>query len=56
MPWRFTRSHGHDFGKIAVVTDSQWLAWSAWLSSLFVDAEVRVFEDDRAALDWLEAT
>ena len=52
---RFTRSHGHDFGKIAVVTDSQWLAWSAWLSSLFVDAEVRVFEDDRAALDWLEA-
>ena len=52
---RFTRSHGRDFGKIAVVTDSQWLAWSAWLSGLFVNADVRVFEDDRAAQDWLEA-
>jgi len=52
---RFTHSHGHDFGKIAVITDNQWLTWSAWLSGLFVDAEVRVFEDDRAAQEWLKA-
>lgn len=50
---RFTRAHSHDFGKIAILTESQWLAWSAWLSQIFVDADVRVFDDEHAAREWL---
>lgn len=50
---KFSRSHSHDFGKIAVLTDSQWLAWSAWLAQTFVDAELRVFDDEQTARDWL---
>ncbi|MGH8752166.1 MAG: STAS/SEC14 domain-containing protein [Burkholderiales bacterium] len=50
---RFSRSHAHDFGKIAVITGNQWLSWSAWLSGLFVDADIGVFEDDQAAQQWL---
>ena len=52
---RFSRSHEHDFGKIAIITDNQWLTWSAWLSRLFVDADIRVFEDDQPAQDWLKS-
>lgn len=50
---RYSREHAHDFERIAVLTDNQWLAWSAWLSQLFVDAEVRVFDDEQAARTWL---
>lgn len=58
MAWeeiKFSRAHSHDFGKIAVLTDSQWVAWSAWLSQIFVDADLRVFADEAEARDWLQA-
>lgn len=48
----FSSEHNHDFSKIAVVTDDQWLAWHAWLSRLFVDADTRVFSDYEQALSW----
>ena len=48
----FSRDHQHDFSKIAVVTDDQWLTWQAWLSRLFVDADVQVFSDYQTAADW----
>ena len=51
----FSRQHNHDFNKIAVVTDDQWLTWQAWLSRLFVDADIRVFADYSAAQAWVEA-
>jgi len=51
----FSRDHSHDFGKIAVVTDDQWLTWQAWLSRLFVDADIRAFSDYRQAQDWIAA-
>lgn len=50
---KFTREHSHDFGKIAVLTESQWVAWSAWLSQIFVEADLRVFRDEQEARDWL---
>jgi len=50
---RFSRAHSRDFGKIAVVTDSQWVTWSAWLSRAFVDADLRVFDDEQDARQWL---
>jgi hypothetical protein len=58
MAWeeiKFSRAHSHDFGKIAVLTDSQWVTWSAWLSQIFVDADLQVFGDEQEARDWLQA-
>jgi len=49
---KFGKQHGNDFGKIAIVTDRKWISWVAWLSRLFVDSEVEVFEDFNLASDW----
>ena len=51
----FSRSHAHDFKRIAVVTDSQWVTWSAWLSQIFVRADMRVFKDETEARAWLSS-
>ena len=48
----FSREHQHDFNKIAVVTDDQWLTWQAWLSRLFVDADIRAFAYYDEAKGW----
>lgn len=50
----FSREHPHDFSRIAVVTDDQWLTWQAWLSRLFVDADIRAFADYQQARAWIE--
>ena len=49
----FTRAHPNDFKRIAVLTQSQWVAWSAWLSQIFVRAEMRVFAEETEAREWL---
>ena len=51
---KYTRNHPDDFDKIAVVTDSQWVIWSAWLSQMFINADLQVFDDDEEARGWLE--
>lgn len=51
---RFTRQHASEFEKIAIVTQDQWLQWSAWLPRNLTDAEVQVFEEFAAALEWIE--
>ncbi len=51
----FRREHNHDFSKIAVVTSNQWQTWQAWLSRLFVDADIRAFEYYEEALAWASA-
>jgi hypothetical protein len=50
---RFTRAHPHDFRRIAVVTDSQWVAWSAWLAQAFLSADLKVFDNAAEAQAWL---
>jgi SpoIIAA-like len=50
----FRRQHNHDFTKIAVVTDNQWITWQAWLSRIFVDANICVFTDYEEARDWVQ--
>ena len=40
---------------IAVVTNDEWMVWISWLNRLFVDADLRVFDDPSIALEWLEA-
>lgn len=52
---RFSRQHAKDFKRIAVLTDDQWLTWSAWVTQWFVDAEVMVFNEEAEARSWLEA-
>jgi len=49
----FSREHNHDFSKIAVVTSDQWITWQAWLSRLFVDADIRVYADYDEAQAWV---
>jgi len=52
---KFAREHAHDFGKVAVITDNQWIAWSAWLSNMLTDAEVGVFAEEAEAAAWIAA-
>jgi hypothetical protein len=57
MAWeeiKFSRQHGRDFRRIAVLTASQWVAWSAWLQQIFVSADLRVFDEEGDARAWLE--
>ena len=51
---KFSRSHAHNFNRIAVITDSQWVTWTAWLSQIFVEAQMKVFDDEDAARAWLD--
>ncbi len=51
----FSRQHQHDFTKIAIVTTDQWRAWAAWLSRIFMDADIQVFADYEAARAWVSA-
>lgn len=51
----FNREHMHDFSRIAVITDDQWITWQAWLSRMFVDADIRVFTDYEEAKTWAAA-
>lgn len=52
---RFAHEHRYDFRKIAVVTSDEWMIWLAWLNRLFVDAEIRVFDEPGIALEWLQS-
>ena len=52
---KFSRAHANDFKRIAVVTDSQWVTWTAWLSQIFVDAEMKIFSDAEEGQTWLNA-
>ena len=51
----FARTHPNDFHRIAVLTKSQWVAWSAWLTKIFVRADMQVFAEEAEALAWLES-
>jgi hypothetical protein len=50
---QFNRQHVRDFNRIAVVTDSQWLAWLTWLSGVFSEADVQTFPERSDAESWL---
>ncbi|PTN11623.1 STAS/SEC14 domain-containing protein [Nitrosomonas aestuarii] len=49
---KFMHEHGNDFSHVAVVTDDEWQTWSAWISNLFTDAQVIVFNDYEKAVTW----
>lgn len=51
---KFSRVHAQEFGRVALVTQDQWLTWSAWLQRFFVDADVEVFGELEAAQAWVQ--
>jgi hypothetical protein len=56
MAWeevKFSRAHASDFERIGIVTDSEWVTWSAWMQRLFVSAELRVEHDVEDIRAWL---
>jgi hypothetical protein len=50
---KFSRAHQSEFNRIAVLTSSPWVAWTAWLEQVFVSADLRVFQDEEDARAWL---
>ena len=50
---KFSREHKNDFGRIAILTGDQWIAWSMWINRLFMSADIRQFEELDAAQAWI---
>ncbi len=50
---QFSRQHKHDFGRIAILTSDQWIAWSVWVNRLFMSADIRLFDDLEMAQHWV---
>jgi hypothetical protein len=53
---KFSREHANDFDRVAILTSNEWIAWSAWINRLFVDADIELFDDVGAAEAWLRET
>ncbi len=53
---KFSREHANDFDRVAILTSNEWVAWSAWVNRLFVDADIRLFDDVQQAESWLKET
>ena len=51
----FGGAHPAQFRKIAVVTNDQWITWQAWLSRLFVHADIRPFTAYDEAKAWVHS-
>jgi len=50
---KFTREHAHDVGRVAMVSEQDWVAWVALATRIFMDTELRVFDDEGDARLWL---
>ena len=50
---RFSRAHARDVGRVAILSEDDSMMWTALLSELFVRAEIRVFDDETVAREWL---
>jgi hypothetical protein len=51
----FSRAHGKEFRRIAVVAEHRWEAWVVWLTKVSAQAELRVFAGVEGARAWLDA-
>ncbi len=50
---KFSREHRNDFGRIAILTGDQWVAWSMWVNRLFMSADIRLFDELELAQAWV---
>lgn len=53
---KFSREHANDFDRVAILTSNEWIAWSAWINRLFVNADIRLFDDLNEATIWVSET
>ena len=53
---KFSRAHANDFDRVAILTSNEWIAWSAWINRLFVNADIRLFDDLGEAGSWVGET
>ena len=51
---RFSREHALEVGRIAILSEDSAVVWTALLSRMFVRAEIRVFDNEAPAREWLE--
>lgn len=50
---KFSREHKNDFGRIAILTGDQWVAWSMWINRLFMSADIEQFDELEPAQAWV---
>ncbi|OZA30161.1 MAG: STAS/SEC14 domain-containing protein [Hydrogenophilales bacterium 17-61-9] len=50
---KFSREHKNDFGRIAILTGDQWVAWSMWINRLFMSADISQFDELETAQAWV---
>lgn len=50
---KFSREHKNDFGRVAILTGDQWVAWSMWINRLFMSADIRLFDELETAVEWV---
>ena len=50
---RFAREHAKDVGRVAIISEEDLVAWLALLTSLFIEADVKVFDSEELARNWL---
>jgi len=47
--------HGKQFERVAMLGNKSWHEWAVKVGGWFVDAEVKYFEEETAALEWLQS-
>jgi hypothetical protein len=52
--FRLGLKHGNEFEKIAIVGNKKWQEHTAKIGSWFISGEVKYFESEADALDWLQ--
>jgi SpoIIAA-like len=52
---KFVGAHTHDFERIAIVSNDQWLSWVSWINAAFTDAETRIFDSADEAMSWIQS-
>jgi hypothetical protein len=50
---KFTRAHASDPGKVALLSEREGIQWLVLLLQPFMHAELRVFDDEGTAREWL---
>ena len=50
---KFSLEHAHDVGRIALLSDADSVVWTTLLSRIFVRSEIRVFDSEEQAREWL---
>ena len=52
---KFVGAHTHDFERIAIVSNDQWLSWASWINAAFTDAQIQIFDNASEAMSWIQS-